>query len=349
MAKTLVFLGLDGLREIQIPLATARAAAQAGAKVLIIGQDATDRIGALLGQALKGEPAEIEPNLWAVQARTTTFLERNWNRIRALEEEYLRTPFFKNVYGQELGVVAGFDELFLLLALRDWDLQYDLLILVTSSDQSALRLLSAPDQLSWYTRRFQDAFSSSPISLALTPFLEPLTRAVLAGTMSAEQMKQSGGQFKNILQRAQQVARTQVMLFLVTDADPLRIRQALRLWGSAELYELQVCGVLQVGPATALTDFEPLPVYPLGTSWDAVPDLSQLPLRSPGLAVDSRLMTVRVFLPGFDKKEIELSQDGPELTLRIADQRRNLVLPDSFKGRKVRGAKFVDQALLIMF
>lgn len=351
MSRTLAFLGIDGLQEQQIPLAVARICADAGHKTLLIGQQASDTLAGHLGQPLSLDPTEIAPNFWALQVRTSSLLERSWNRVRALEEEYLRTPFFKNVYGQELGVIAGLDELFLLLALRDWDKQYDFMVLSLSSDQSLLRLLTAPDQLGWYVRRFQEAFRSSPISLALNPFLEPLTSAILAGTVSSRDLSQKGGQLSTLLYEGQQAARKQVSLFLVTDDHPLRIRQAQRLWGSAELYELQVAGVLGLSSLTA--DFGSLPLQAIGAPSDwrtwQIPDLTQMPMRLPGLMVDSRQLTVKVFLPGFDKKEIELSQDGPELTLRVADQRRNLALPAGFQGKRVRGAKFAEGSLLISF
>ncbi len=351
MAKTLAFLGIDNIRERILPVACARVCAESGARVLLIGQG--DHLSSILGQTLTATPTQIQPQLWALEARTTAFLEQSWNRVRALEEEFLRTPFFKNVHGQELGVIPGFDELFLLLALRDWDQQYDVLVLSLSSDQSLLRLLACPEQLGWYVRRFQDAFRSSPISLALTPFLEPLLRAVVAGSMSTQDLGQKGNDITNLIQRAQQAARKQVSLFLVTDQDALRVRQAQRLWGSAELYELQVSGVLDLSLGETTTTWEPLPVQRLGLpqAWSTwlVPNLTQTPTRNPGLMVDPQKLTVRVFLPGFDKKEIELSQDGPELTLRIGDQRRNLVLPNAFRGLRVKGAKFMDGALAITF
>jgi anion-transporting ArsA/GET3 family ATPase len=351
VARTLGFLGLDGYKEEALALATARVSAEQGAKVLVIGQRADDLLAGLVGQPLKTDPVEIQTNLWVVQARTSSFLERSWNRVRGMEEEYLRTPFFKNVYGQELGVIPGFDELFLLLTLREWDTQYDLMVLSLSSAQSLLRLLTAPDQLGWYVRRFQEAYSSSPLSLAINPFLEPLTRAIMAGTMSRQEIGQKGGQLNQLLQQGQAAAQKQVQLFLVTDSDPQRLRQAQRLWGSAELFELQVAGLLHFGSVPDI--FEPLPTQALPPvqSWSQwqVPNLAQMPLRTPGLKVDSQGLTVRVFLPGFDKKEIELSQDGPELTLRVADQRRNLVLPTKFQGKRVKGAKFAESALTIAF
>ncbi len=351
-AKSLVFLGIDSTAELALPLAAAQQAAQSGKRVLFISQQVSDHFSVLTGQGLNSTPTEIQPKLWAVQARTTDLLEQNWNRIRALEEQYLRTPFFRSVYGQELPILPGLDELLLLLALRDWEREYDVMVWSLSSDLSLLRLLASPDQLSWYVRRFQEAFRDSPVSMAVMPFLEPITSAVMAGTLSREQIGKTGSKLTDLLALAQKAARKQVVLFLVTDGSPLRVRQAQRLWGSADLFELQVSGVLATANLDP-SDWDPLPIYPVGlpqpwTEWQ-IPDLSQLTVRSATFMVDPRLLTVRVFLPGFDKKEIVLSQDGPELTLRVADQRRNIALPPSFKGRRVQGAKFADRALVIQF
>lgn len=66
-------------------------------------------------------------------------MERNWNRLRTAEEEYSRIPLFREVYGQELGALPGFDQFLAMSALRDYDLsgKYDYLFLTASPGKSS--------------------------------------------------------------------------------------------------------------------------------------------------------------------------------------------------------------------
>jgi arsenite-transporting ATPase len=67
------------------------------------------------------------------------------------------------------------------------------------------------------------------------------------------------------------------------------------------------------------------------------------------MTIDVAQRQVKLFLPGFAKNQVQLTQYGPELTIAAGDQRRNLLLPQALMGQKVTGAKFQDGYLTISF
>jgi arsenite-transporting ATPase len=146
----------------------------------------------------------------------------------------------------------------------------------------------------------------------------------------------------------------------VTTADPVAIATAKYLWGGAQQIGLTVSGVLlnqAQTPETLAAEFEPLSVTAIpnraGTDWqslmDALPDFQAAsPVPQP-VTVDLAARQVRVFLPGFEKKQVKLTQYGPEITIEAGDQRRNIDLPQPLRGQPVKGAKFQSGYLIISF
>ncbi|UFP95712.1 ArsA family ATPase [Gloeobacter morelensis] len=360
MARVISLLGKGGVGKSTLTLAMAQAEARRGKRVLVLSLETVSTIGLLLDTRLGGEPTEVEPNLWAVHFSTTALMERNWNRLRTAEEEYSRIPLFREVYGQELGALPGFDQFLAMSALRDYDLsgKYDYLFFDGVAGQEQLRMFAVPDQLSWYTRRLGEAFQKSAIGQVLSPFLEPIARAILTVNISTENVRATTGRFTDILDEGKSVMQNpnRLLLFVVSTADPLALTVARQLWGASQLLGLGVGGALVRGEADGKEAFAPLPVR-------AVPEASLTDLTGcvEGLAgldpvgfprpfvVDEQARTVRIFLPGFGKKQVELNQYGPELTLRAADHRRNFILPTSFRGLRASGAKFQDNYLTVTF
>lgn len=359
MARVISLMGKGGSGRSTLTLAMARAEAQRGKRVLVVSLEALSTIGALLDVSLTAEPQQVEPNLSVVHFSTSTLMERNWSRLRNAEEEYSRIVLFREVYGQELGVLPGLDQFLIMSSLRDWDLggNYDFLFFDGESSLAQLRMFAVPEQLSWYVRRFGEAFSKSPIGQILSPFLEPITRSLLTVDLSGDNVRQSTGKFSDVLNEGRGVMQSpdRLLLYLVATDDPLSIATARRLWGGAALMGLNVGGAIVRGSGAWESEFAPLPIR-------KVPEatLTELPACLDGLAdaaptlpiplvIDERARTMGIFLPGLTKKQVELSQYGPELTVRAVDQRRNFVLPASFRGLRATGAKFAEGYLTVTF
>ncbi len=365
MAQILTFLGKGGVGRTTIAIAAAKRLAGQGRRVLFATQDPGPAVGLLLGTVLEADPQSLEANLDVVQLQATALLERSWEEVKKLEAQYLRTPFFKEVYGQELGVLPGMDSALALNAIREYDAsdRYDVIVFDGAGDQTTLRAIGTPEIASWYLRRFRQVFANSDLGKTVVPLLQPIAATVLNVSWTGDLFDQPATQQMNsVLEqgRAALADPNRVVAYLVTTVDEGAIVTAKYLWGAAQQAGLTVAGVLlnQSQDTSVLADqFQPLPINVVPTQpvndWqplvDALPDFNQAAQAPRPIAVNVAERKVSLFLPGFDRKQVKLTQYGPELTIEAGDQRRNVLLPPELRGRSVAGAKFQDGFLIISF
>lgn len=363
MSLVLTFLGKGGTGRTTMAIAAAKRFASQGKRVLLAGQQSGPALGLVMGATLGPDPQEIAPNLQGVQFQSAILLERSWNQVKDLEAQYVKTPFFKEVFGQELGVLPGMDSALGLNALREYDIsgQYDVIVYDGSGDQAMLRMLGMPEILSWYIRRFRKVFAESDLGKALSPFIQPIASSVLNVNWTGDNFAQPTNQVNNLLDQGKAAIAdpSHFTAYLVTTSDPGAIATAQYLWGSAQQVGLTVGGVIfnQATAETIATQFTPLPVSPIPTctngDWqpimEVLPDFTQAAQAPRPITIDVRERKVHLFLPGFDKKQVKLTQYGPEVTVEAGDQRRNVFLPPELRGKQVTGAKFQESYLIISF
>lgn len=364
MALLITFLGKGGTGRTTIAIAAAKQLSRLGQRVLLIGQDPTPAFGLLLGATVGSDPSAIDTNFQAVQLQSTVLLERNWEEVKKLEKQFLRSPVLNNVYGQELGILPGMDSALALNAIREYENsgKYDVIIYDGDGNQASLRMLGMAEVLSWYIRRFRKVVEDSDVWKSISPFIQPITSTVLnvswtGDNFAPEQTKQA----TNILEQGKAALAdpNRVAAYLVTSDDPVAIATAKYLWGGAQQVGLTVGGaILNQSANTDLTaEFDPLSLNTiptrLGSDWqplmDAMPDFKQANLAPKPIAIDLQTRQVSLFLPSFDKKQVKLTQSGPEVTIDAGDQRRNILLPPALSGQAVKGAKFHNNYLTISF
>lgn len=366
MTLILTFLGKGGTGRTTLSIAAAKQFAASGQTVLLAVQDTSPAPGLLLNCDLKDEAQLLDPNCWVQQLRSALLLEQSWEELKELESQYLRSPFFKTVYGQELGVLPGMDSALALNFLREQSKsgRYDVLIYDGLAAQETLRMLGMPDILGWYIRRFRQVFLDSDFSKAVLPFIQPVTGAILAVNWSDETMTEQTGQATNLLTEGSEAVAdpARVGAYLVTTGDPGAIATARYLWGTAQQIGLTVGGVLFnqgiFHPNVTVEDlkdpFAPLSIATIpqrSETWQtvqtALPDFAGIKQAPRSIVVDKLARQIKLFLPGFDKKQVKLTQYGPELTIEAGDQRRNIFLPPELEGKPVTGAKFSEGYLII--
>ncbi|HEY9853007.1 MAG TPA: ArsA family ATPase [Leptolyngbyaceae cyanobacterium] len=389
MSLILTFLGKGGTGRTTVAIAAAKKLASQGKRVLLAGQGNSPDLNLILGASLGPDPQELAANLQGVQFQTALLLERSWEQLKDLEAQYLRTPTLKEVFGQELGVLPGMDSALALNALREYDKsgKYDAIVYDGTGDQLMLRMLGMPEILSWYLRRFQNILTNSDLGRTVSPFLQPVVSAVFNVGWGEDAFSQPTSQVNNLLDEGKQAIANpnRAAAYLVTTDDPTAIATAKYLWGSAQQIGLTVGGVILNQPSVAGTltaeiaqslakinkaadretavaetvsaEFAPLAVSPIPTrkedNWqpivDALPDFTQAAAAPKAIEIDIASRQVKLFLPGFDKKQVKLTQYGPEVTIEAGDQRRNIFLPTQLRGQPVKGAKFQNNYLTISF
>ncbi|MDX2231185.1 MAG: ArsA family ATPase [Leptolyngbyaceae cyanobacterium bins.349] len=364
MALILTFLGKGGVGRTTVAIATAKRFANQGKRVLLATQAPGPAVGLMLRATLHPEPTQYEPNLNVVQLQATALLERSWEEIKNLESQYLRTPFFKEVYGQELGVLPGMDTALVLNALREYEAsnQYDVIVYDGTGDQTTLRMLGMPEVLSWYMRRFRQVFANSDLGKTIVPLLQPIALTVLNVSWTGGDIFEQPAtqQMNTVLDQGKAALADphRVAAYLVTTPDEVAIATAKYLWGAAQQAGLTVGGVIlnRAEPDSNLeAEFAPLPMAAVPTQpvndWQpliaALPNFDNADQMPRPIAVNVAERKVSLFLPGFDRKQVKLTQYGPELTIEAGDQRRNVFLPPELQGRTVTGAKFQDGFLII--
>jgi arsenite-transporting ATPase len=357
MSSIVTFLGKGGSGRTVSAIATAKKLAMLGQKVLLVGRDPSPAFGMALGIEPPTSPQEIGANLSVVRLDATVLLEKNWEEVKQLEAQYLRSPILKQVFGQELGILPGMDSALALNEIRTLDLsnRYDAIIDDGYGGMETLRMFGIPEVLSWYIRRFRSVFAESDIVKTLSPFVQPVTSAVLNVSWSTDDLvSESGNPASQMLEKGTKaIADRRVIGYLTTTAEPSAIATAKYYWGSAQQIGLSVGGVL-VNRGTINRDrFAPLNTIDIpnfdGSNWqpliDSLPDLTQVKDIPQPTEIDIQNNRIKVFLPGFDKKQVKLTQYGPEITIEAGDQRRNITLPPSWRGRSVTGAKFNNSYL----
>lgn len=350
MTRILTWLGQAG-RRAKVVATVARWFAQRQRRVLLVTHDPNPALEGELGQPLPPEPQEIGAGLWGVRLQSVRLLEQFWEELKALEARYIRSPFFRDVYGQELGVLPGLDGLLTLNALRGYwqSQQYDVILYDGASDRETLRMMGLPNLADWYYRRFQEVLLASELSRNVGPLLGPLVSAVFTGGWEQSSLDQPRQWLEELLRQGQALVQDPHTLtaYLVTTDDPADVANARWYWGSAQQVDVRVQGVLvSQGDETGLREpFAPLPVGTLAQ----LPDLEKVVPVPPPVEMDEAAKQIRLFLPGFPKSQVKLTQYGPGLTVEAGDQRRNITLPPAWQGRPITSARFQEPYLTITF
>ncbi|OAE20730.1 hypothetical protein AXG93_154s2050 [Marchantia polymorpha subsp. ruderalis] len=364
-AKLVTFVGKGGVGKTTCAVLAAQYYASLGLRTCLAVQSQDPTADFLLGEKLGTYAAPLKNGyLSAFRVESTKLLVEPWSQLKKADAQLkFSQGALDEVVSEELSILPGMDS-FLAIGLLDSlsnftgnsiklrpksTEQYDVVVYDGPSSEEILRIIGAPERAS----------HTVPNNNCIC-----ITRCI-------EYCRFLTSKTKKIIDTFADPKR--FGCYIVTDfRSQLASETALRYWGCAVQAGVYVSGALHVGSpenSDLLSDsvrekYDPLALgeVPL-LSFRAPPDWKkvlsefqagdlleskQKTAAPPGVVFDKSARTVTLFLPGFAKSEIKLSQwrGGTELLVEVGDQRRSILLPPDLRG-KVAGAKFLNKSLVV--
>jgi len=384
--RTILFTGKGGVGKTTLAAATALRCARHGHKTLIISTDAAHSLSDSFERQLGNAPAEIIPNLYGQEINALEEIESKWGEIKTYLNALFASQGLDTVEAEELSVFPGMEELFSLMEIRQYSRtgEYDVIIVDCAPTADTLRLLSAPEVTSWYLKHIfpvqrTAARAVRPVANRILPFPFPEDAVFAAMKRLTTQL----AEMKEILEDEKKTS-----IRLVVNAEKMVVKEAQRSYTFFSLfgYTVDLIIVNRVLPPViedhyfdrwkeiqetylrVIKDsFSPVPIVSArlySQEIVGVPLLEEIGLsiyqdRDPAQVFfaqrpirihkeDGRFV-LSLHLPFVEKAEVDLSQKGEELMVKVGPLKRNILLPRILLSRKVQGARFDKERLKIIF
>jgi arsenite-transporting ATPase len=385
--RTILYTGKGGVGKTSVAAATARRCAAAGLRTVVLSTDPAHSLSDSLETELGGVAREVAPLLYAQEVQAQEEMESNWDAVSGWLGELLADRGVDPISAEELTIPPGMDELFSLLQIkRHHDSgEFDVIVVDCAPTGETLRLLSFPDVCTWWLEKvfpFQSRMvaAARPLARSLMPDLPLPGEAVFE---DVERLARNLVAMNDILRD-----RRHTTVRLVMTPDRMVVKEAMRTFTYLNLYGYLTDAVVvnRIFPEEAgggyfegwrerqqeqmelvRSGFSPVPILTAPYYASEVMGAEMLDLLGDtvfeGHAAEAVLheslsqelssangrATLRLVLPFAERGEIGLKKVGLEVIVRVAGQKRTIILPPALAAYDTSGARFQDGALEVYF
>jgi len=387
-----LFAGKGGVGKTSIAAATAISCTRMGYKTLVMSLDAAHSLSDIfdlkkgLIDKSKGEPIEVERNLWIQEIDVQEEIQRNWKDVY----QYIATLFnisgIDEVLAEELAIMPGMEEVSSLLYINRYvnEKVFDVVILDCAPTGESLRFISIPTTLEWYMKKI------FKVERLFTRYARPVVERFYSVPLPDEGYFES---LRYLFERLQGVENLLTnpritSVRLVTNPEKIVIKETQRAFMYFCLYGLCIDAIIinrilpqevsdahfhrWKGTQGKYIDlvgeyFSPVPIFKVGLFRDEIiggEDLAELSkMLYDNLDPTTRFSTenphtftkkngryfVTIRLPFITKEDVELSKSDNELIVRVGGFKRNILLPRQVAHYDPLGAKLDGERLMVTF
>ncbi len=385
--RTILYTGKGGVGKTSVAAATALKAAKAGKRVLVMSTDPAHSLSDAFDAEVGPEPKEMASGLFAQEMDQGAMLEEYWAEIREYMTALYEWQGTDSLTAEELAMLPGMDELFGLLMVRRHHEEglYDALILDAAPTGETLRLLSLPEQISWYVEKI------FPVQRRAAKVVRPFARRARVSSLPPLPEDSFFGALQRLYKAIIGVEeiltdRGNASVRLVANAEKMVIAEARRAYTYLNLYDYPVDAIVvnRLLPDSVRDPYFDKWREAQGRHLDSIEEaFSPVPIFTArlferemfGLEALERLGedvfgdedALRIFfqgttheivkcdggyevvlnLPLVEKGSVDLSKKGAELLVRVGAYKRDVLLPDSMVRLRAAGAKMEGDKLRV--
>ena len=364
--RTILYTGKGGVGKTSVAAASARRAAAAGLRTVVLSTDPAHSLSDALELDLGSDPTPAGENLWGQEVQAQREMEANWAQVQAWLGQLLHERGVMDIAAEELTVPPGMDELFSLLQIKRHHESgdYDVIIVDCAPTGETLRLLSFPEIAKWWLEKV------FPVERRMVAAARPIAKTFLDVDLPGEEvLAEVNGLVRNLIAMNDILRDSdRASIRLVMNADRMVINEAQRTFTYLNLYGYLTDAVVvnrlfpdEVGggllrpvarapdraprrhrgrlrarcPCSRRAYFADEVVGPemldqLGEELFADHDVASLLLAEQAHEFSEGpdgATTLRIRVPFAERSQISLKQVGSELIVAAGREKRTLILP----------------------
>ena len=384
--RIILYTGKGGVGKTSIAAATACKIASEGKKVLVMSTDQAHSLSDSFDIKLCNEPLEISNNLYAMEIDTVIENEKTWGSLKGYIEKLMVLKSKETIESEELLVFPGFEELLSLIKIKEIhdEGKYDVLIVDCAPTGETMSLLKFPDLFKWWMEKIFP-FKRKAAKI-VKPIIEATIKIPMPTDDTFDEIERLYSKIDEL--HCLMLNKDIVSIRIVTTPEKIVVKEAKRSFSYLHLFDYNVDGIIinKIFPQVSLKgyferwekiqkesiqdineSFKGIPIFKLELMDNELSKYEMLQkvaneiygeVKPEEVLFKDKIFTVKkhengyklsINMPFIDKNELNLSQNGDEITISIKNERRSLVLPTKLQSKEITSAKYDNGKLNIYF
>ena len=335
---------------------------------------------------LNNEPTKINQNLYGMEIDTVLENEKVWGNLKGYMDKLLSLKGGNSIESEELLVFPGFEELMSLIKIKEiYDKnEYDVLIVDCAPTGETMSLLKFPEMFKfWMDKVFPFKRKASKIA---KPIVENTIKIPMPDDKVFDDIENLYGKLDEL--HGLMMNKEIVSLRIVTTPEKIVVKEAKRSFSYLHLFDYNVDAIIinKIFPEESLEgyfnpwreiqketikeiyeSFKDIPIFKVNLMNSELRRYENLINAGnsiyDGIKPEDILFKGTIFkikkceagynlsinMPFIDKSELDLCQDGDEISISVKNEKRSFMLPGNLKSKEIVSAKYEDGNLNIHF